>query len=177
MSRYRPPVGDNLATSNKRSLILILGTIPIITSVNEHEALYPNYYFCKNLKHWAEIAWGSSEDVPGLVEFYDTVAKELGIDRTKNDLSVISLEDNLCARAVRFSIVLFHVFCLLSHVNCHFSLFFFSELCWGKAMVTYTMPQQRKKEESEQLRGERDKIKFIDLRFERGQVVGLSESC
>ena len=32
--------------------------------------------------------------------------------------------------------------------------------------------QQRKKEESEQLRGERDQIKFIDLRFERWQVVG-----
>ena len=40
-------------------------------------------------------------------------------------------------------------------------------------MVAYTKPQQRKKEESEQLRGERDQIKFIDLRFERWQVVGL----
>ena len=29
------------------------------------------------------------------------------------------------------------------------------------------MPQQRKKEESESLRGERDQIKFIDLGFER----------
>ena len=69
--------------------------------------------------------------------------------------------------------------CLLSSLPCKLSFLslFFSELCWGKAMVTYTMPQQRKKEESEQLRGERDKIKFIDLRFERGQVVGLSESC
>ena len=38
-------------------------------------------------------------------------------------------------------------------------------------MVAYTTPQHRKKEESEQLRGERDKIKFIDLRFERWQVV------
>ena len=34
-------------------------------------------------------------------------------------------------------------------------------------MVTYTKPQQRKKEESERLRVEIDKIKFIDLRFER----------
>ena len=34
---------------------------------------------------------------------------------------------------------------------------------------------RKKKEESEQLRGERDQIKFIDIRFERGQVVGLSE--
>ena len=33
------------------------------------------------------------------------------------------------------------------------------------------MPQQRKKEESKRLRGERDKIKFIDLRLERWQVV------
>ena len=45
--------------------------------------------------------------------------------------------------------------------------FFFSELCWGKAMMAYTMPQQRKKEESEKLREERDQIKFIDLGFER----------
>ena len=30
--------------------------------------------------------------------------------------------------------------------------------------MTYTKPQHRKKEESEQLRGERDKIKFIDLK-------------
>ena len=35
------------------------------------------------------------------------------------------------------------------------SSFFFSELCWGKAMVAYTMPEQRKEEESERLRGER----------------------
>ena len=38
-------------------------------------------------------------------------------------------------------------------------------------MVAFTKPQQRKKEESERLRGERDHIKFIDLRFERWQVV------
>ena len=49
--------------------------------------------------------------------------------------------------------------------------YFFSDLCWGKAMVAYTMPQQRKKEESKRLRGERDQIKFIDLRFDRWQVV------
>ena len=40
-------------------------------------------------------------------------------------------------------------------------------------MVAYTKPQQRKKEESKHLRGERDKIKFIDLRVERWQVVRL----
>ena len=38
-------------------------------------------------------------------------------------------------------------------------------------MVVYTKPQQRKKEESERLRGERDHTKFIDLGFERWQVV------
>ena len=38
-------------------------------------------------------------------------------------------------------------------------------------MVAYTKPQQRKKEESEQLRGKRDDIKFIEFRFERWQVV------
>ena len=34
-------------------------------------------------------------------------------------------------------------------------------------MVVYTAPQQWKKEESETLRGEGDKIKVNDLRFER----------
>ena len=43
-------------------------------------------------------------------------------------------------------------------------------------MVTYTKPQNRRKEESEQLRGERDKSKFIDLRFERWQVIGLRKA-
>ena len=33
------------------------------------------------------------------------------------------------------------------------------------------MPQQRKKEESEWLRGERDQFKFIDVGFERWQVA------
>ena len=37
--------------------------------------------------------------------------------------------------------------------------------------MAYTKPQQRKKEESEKLRGERDRIKVFDLRFERWQVV------
>ena len=41
--------------------------------------------------------------------------------------------------------------------------------------MAYTKPQHRRKEESERLRGERDHIKFIGLRFERWQVVGLSE--
>ena len=38
-------------------------------------------------------------------------------------------------------------------------------------MVTYIMPQQRTEEESKRLRGERDQIKFIDLEFERWQVL------
>ena len=33
------------------------------------------------------------------------------------------------------------------------------------------MPQQRKEEESKRLRGERDQIEFIDLGFERLQIV------
>ena len=48
-----------------------------------------------------------------------------------------------------------------------FNFFFFDELCQERVMVAYTKPQKRKKEESEQLRGERDKIKFIHLRFEK----------
>ena len=48
---------------------------------------------------------------------------------------------------------------------------FFGEICWGKAMVAYKRPQKWKKEESERLRGERDQIKFIDIGFERWQVV------
>ena len=43
-------------------------------------------------------------------------------------------------------------------------------------MVAYTKPQHRMKEESEQLREWRDKIKSIDLRFERWQVVGLMKA-
>ena len=38
-------------------------------------------------------------------------------------------------------------------------------------MVAYTMLQQRKKEENERLTEERDPIKFIELGFERWQVV------
>ena len=43
-------------------------------------------------------------------------------------------------------------------------------------MVAYKKPQQRKKEESERLRGEGDKTKFIDIRFERWQVVGFRKA-
>ena len=44
-------------------------------------------------------------------------------------------------------------------------------------MVAYTEPQQRKKEESERLTGERDQSKHIDLRSESWQVARLSELC
>ena len=46
----------------------------------------------------------------------------------------------------------------------------------GKAVVAYTNSKQKKKEESKRLRGERDQIKFIDLRFERWQVVGFGKA-
>ena len=57
-----------------------------------------------------------------------------------------------------------------------FELSFFSELCCGNILVAYTKPQQRKKEESDRLRGERDQIKFIDLRFARWKVVGFRKA-
>ena len=37
-------------------------------------------------------------------------------------------------------------------------------------------PQQRRKEESEMLRGEGDQIKFVDVRFERWKIVGLMKA-
>ena len=43
-------------------------------------------------------------------------------------------------------------------------------------MVAYTKPQHRKGDERKRLRGEKDQIKFIDLRFERWQVVGLRKA-
>ena len=54
--------------------------------------------------------------------------------------------------------------------------FFFRELCGGKAIVANTKPQKRKKEGSERLRGEINQIKFIDLRFERWQVVRFRQA-
>ena len=35
------------------------------------------------------------------------------------------------------------------------------------------MPQQRRQQESERLRGEEDQIKRIDLRFEKGHIAGF----
>ena len=43
-------------------------------------------------------------------------------------------------------------------------------------MLAYTKPQQRKKEDSERLKGERDQIKSIDLRLERWQFVGFRKA-
>ena len=43
-------------------------------------------------------------------------------------------------------------------------------------MVAYTKPHQWQKEESKRLSGERDQLKFIDLIFERWQVVGLRKA-
>ena len=41
--------------------------------------------------------------------------------------------------------------------------------------MAFTKPQQWKREESERLRREGDKIKFIDLRFKRGQAAGFGK--
>ena len=50
---------------------------------------------------------------------------------------------------------------------------FFSGLCREKAMVAYTKPRRKKEERRKRKakRRERDQITFIDLRFERWQVV------
>ena len=54
-----------------------------------------------------------------------------------------------------------------SHDAHFFPVGYIEERLWWPIQI----PQQRKKEESEKLRGERDRIKFIDLRFERWQFV------
>ena len=54
---------------------------------------------------------------------------------------------------------------------------FFSELCLGKAMVAYTKPQLRKREESGRLIGERDQIKFIYARFESWPCPPILNNC
>ena len=45
-----------------------------------------------------------------------------------------------------------------------------------KATLAYTKLQKRKKEESERITGERDKIKLIDLRFEKMVSCRIQES-
>ena len=54
-----------------------------------------------------------------------------------------------------------------------FSILSFNELCWEKGHGSLYKAQQWKKEDSERLGGEGNKIKFIDLRFERGHVLGF----
>ena len=68
---------------------------------------------------------------------------------------------------------IFMLFTSLKYVN-NKQTTLFNELCWGKAMVAYTNPQQRKKE-SDRLRGEGDKIKFIHLRFDSWQVAAFGK--
>ena len=48
--------------------------------------------------------------------------------------------------------------------------FFLSEFCWGKVIVAYTKPQQRKKEESERLRGERIRSSLLILDLKDGKL-------
>ena len=43
-------------------------------------------------------------------------------------------------------------------------------------MVAYKKPQQWKEEESKRLMGGREQIKFIDLGFERWQLVRFSKA-
>ena len=43
-------------------------------------------------------------------------------------------------------------------------------------MVAYKKPPKKEERRSKRLRGERDQIKFIDLRFERRQVVGFGKA-
>ena len=50
--------------------------------------------------------------------------------------------------------------------------FFFIELCRGKAMVAYTKPQQRKKEESERL-GERERERKREREREREREIKI----
>ena len=59
----------------------------------------------------------------------------------------------------------------IGYVEVQFIFLSFNELCWEKAMVAYKKPQQRHKDESKRLRGERHHIKFMNLRFEIWQVV------
>ena len=54
--------------------------------------------------------------------------------------------------------------------------FFFLFVMLRKGYGGLYKAQHRRKEESEPLRGYRDKIKFIDLRFQRWQVVGLRKA-
>ena len=66
-------------------------------------------------------------------------------------------------------------FSISSSQSSSLGLFFLVSYVGGKAMVAYTMPQQRKrKERSERLRGERDQVKFIDLWLYRFVLVSYA---
>ena len=54
-----------------------------------------------------------------------------------------------------------------------FSVSYVGEIPWWSIQS----PNKGRKKINERLRGERDQIKFIGIRFQRGQVVGLSELC
>ena len=48
----------------------------------------------------------------------------------------------------------------------------FTEFCWGKAMLAYTKPPQRKKEESERLRGKREvRSSLLILDLKHGELL------
>ena len=49
--------------------------------------------------------------------------------------------------------------------------YFFSELFWGKGHWGLYKAPTKERRSKRNLRGERDQIKFIDLRFARWQVV------
>ncbi|XP_065063739.1 lysophosphatidic acid phosphatase type 6-like [Rhopilema esculentum] len=75
--------------------------IPIFTTESENEALFPNFFFCANLKQWSKVAMTTWDEIPGLAEFYDAVAKELGVDRKKEEFSVLGLKENMGSRAAK----------------------------------------------------------------------------
>ena len=80
--------------------------------------------------------------------------------QSKRYISILKIYDLIIIK--KFYCIQSYIFVLVSHV--------------GKVHGGLYKAPTRKKEESEQLRGERDKIKFIDLRFERWQVVGLRKT-
>ena len=98
--------------------------------------------------------------------------------RSKQSIKAINQSITVCNLNVYMKTT---ILCLVKDLGCSIiplpnfdfaSVFLFScKVCWGEATVVYTIPQQFKKEESEELRGERGQIKFIDLRFERGKIV------
>ena len=62
-------------------------------------------------------------------------------------------------------------------LRCSSFFFVFLSVSYAEERPWWPIQSPTKREESERLRGERDQITFIDLRFERLEVVGLSELC